>query len=99
MLTSNHIERDKSALNTNQTLGRKTVRALQMLATGLSVLLVLWTALQFGDFFYGSNINIGIWEKENKSRTHLPTLLQTFQMIGDRNKEESAKDRKKNIWR
>lgn len=48
-------------------------------------------------FFYGSSINIGIWEKENKSRTHLPTLLQTFQMIGDRNKEESAKDRKKNI--
>lgn len=52
MLTSNHIERDKSALNTNQTLGKKTVRALQMLDVGLSVWFVVSELLySLGIFF------------------------------------------------
>lgn len=76
MLTSNHIERDKSALNTNQTLGKKTVRALQMLDVRLSVWFVVSELLySLGIFFYDSNIlTQEFGKKENKSRTHLPTL-------------------------
>jgi len=62
MLTSNHIERDKSALNTNQTLGTKTVRALQMLDAGLNVCQQseLLYCFFFFSFLWQQHINMGV---------------------------------------
>lgn len=73
MLTSNHIERDKSALNTNQTLGTKTARALQMLDVGLSVWSAVWADLWFLFFPYDNSTltqELGTKKKKSDTLTH-----------------------------